>query len=157
MRRASLIALFVAGGCGGVGALTASESALVGDSQEVDDSDDSLETGVEEPLSGADSTDPGAVDPSTTSAGQMDKIRTNPGLWFKPAGCITTTITGNSASSVFNDCTGPLGLHHYTGTRVEAAAIMQKYIDAMPSESYAGISHFFDPENGSGIYGGVDS
>ncbi|MEC3977038.1 SAM-dependent methyltransferase [Amycolatopsis sp. H20-H5] len=38
-------------------------------------------------------------------------------------------------------------LHHYTGTRAEAAAIMRKYIDAMPSGSYAGISHFLDPEN----------
>ena len=115
-RRAGLVALFLVGGCGGLGGLTANESALVDDSAEVDDSDDNMETGVEEPLSGADATDPGAVDPATGSADLTVKLKTNPGVWFKPAGCITTTIAGNTATSVFNNCTGPLGLHTYNGT-----------------------------------------
>jgi hypothetical protein len=110
-----LIALFLAGGCGGVG-LSSSESALVSDSNEVDDSNDTIETGVEEPLSSAGADDPGAVDPTTTQA-QLDvKLKANPGLWFKPAGCIVTTISGNTATSVFTNCTGPLGLHTFNGT-----------------------------------------
>jgi hypothetical protein len=36
-------------------------------------------------------------------------------------------------------------IHHYDGER-SPADIMQAYIDALPSGSYVGISHFFDPE-----------
>jgi hypothetical protein len=47
----------------------------------------------------------------TTTAG-------NPGFWFQPAGCEQTTVdkSGQSASFVFNGCTGPLGLVELTGT-----------------------------------------
>ncbi|QFZ16566.1 SAM-dependent methyltransferase [Saccharothrix syringae] len=37
-------------------------------------------------------------------------------------------------------------LHHYNGTSPTTAEIMAEYIDALPSGSYVGISHFFDPE-----------
>jgi SAM-dependent methyltransferase len=36
-------------------------------------------------------------------------------------------------------------LHHYNGTR-SPADIMREYIDALPSGSYVGISHFLDPQ-----------
>ncbi len=36
-------------------------------------------------------------------------------------------------------------LHHYDGTR-SPTDIMREYIDALPSGSYVGISHFLDPE-----------
>ncbi|MGH3854381.1 MAG: SAM-dependent methyltransferase [Pseudonocardiaceae bacterium] len=36
-------------------------------------------------------------------------------------------------------------LHHYNGTR-SPADLMREYIDALPSGSYVGISHFLDPE-----------
>lgn len=41
----------------------------------------------------------------------------NPGFWFQPAGCEQTTVdkSGQSASFVFNGCTGPLGLVEVTG------------------------------------------
>jgi hypothetical protein len=99
-----------------MGGLSASESALVNDSEEIDATEEALVTGIEEPLSGAESSDPGAVDPSVTATDQMGRVRTNPGLWFKPAGCIVTTINGNSATSVFTNCTGPLGRHTFNGT-----------------------------------------
>lgn len=35
-------------------------------------------------------------------------------------------------------------LHHYDG---DVPALMQEYIDALPSGSYVAIAHFFDPEN----------
>jgi hypothetical protein len=111
-----LIALLLAG-CGGGAGLSASESALVNDSDQVDDTNDTVETGVEEPLSGAGADNPGAVDPATTQTQQDERLRTNPGVWFKPAGCIVTTITGNTATSVFTNCTGPAG-HVYNGTVV---------------------------------------
>ena len=38
-------------------------------------------------------------------------------------------------------------LHHFDGPRNGPAEIMQVYIDALPSGSYVGISHFLDPEN----------
>lgn len=42
----------------------------------------------------------------------------NPGFWFQPAGCEQTTVdkTSQSATFVFNGCTGPLGLVELTGT-----------------------------------------
>jgi hypothetical protein len=42
----------------------------------------------------------------------------NPGFWFQPAGCEQTTVdpSGQSATFVFNGCTGPLGLVALTGT-----------------------------------------
>lgn len=42
----------------------------------------------------------------------------NPGFWFQPAGCEQTTVdpSGQSATLVFNGCTGPLGLVELTGT-----------------------------------------
>jgi hypothetical protein len=116
MRRATLIALFLAAGCGGADGLNNSESALVTDNDTASSTDDAVETGVEEPLSGSDPSDPGAVDPSSTAADQLAKVKTNSGRWFTPAGCIVTTITGNTAVSVFTNCTGPLGQHTFNGT-----------------------------------------
>lgn len=42
----------------------------------------------------------------------------NPGFYFQPAGCETTTVDSSNqkASYVFNGCTGPLGLVEITGT-----------------------------------------
>lgn len=38
-------------------------------------------------------------------------------------------------------------LHHYDGARDQPAKLMQEYIEALPSGSYVGITHFLDPEN----------
>ena len=38
-------------------------------------------------------------------------------------------------------------LHHFDGPRNGPAEIMRQYIDALPSGSYVGLSHFLDPEN----------
>jgi hypothetical protein len=42
----------------------------------------------------------------------------NPGFWFQPVGCEQTTVdpSGQSATFVFDGCTGPLGLVELTGT-----------------------------------------
>ncbi|MEU5694860.1 SAM-dependent methyltransferase [Actinosynnema sp. NPDC020468] len=37
-------------------------------------------------------------------------------------------------------------LHHYNGTSPTPQEIMAEYIEALPSGSYVGLSHFFDPQ-----------
>lgn len=98
------------------GPLASSESQLVEDGTEASDLEDDLQAGVEDPLSGAAASDPGSPAEGATDAELMDKVRKNPGLFFKPAGCITTTVNGNVATHVFNDCTGPYGMVHFNGT-----------------------------------------
>lgn len=38
------------------------------------------------------------------------------GSHLQPAGCLTTTVSGATATYIFNDCTGPYGMVHVTGT-----------------------------------------
>lgn len=96
--------------------LGTNESQLVEDGTEADDADESMESGIEEPLSGADPSDPGTPADGADDATLLGKIRTNPGKWFQPAGCITTTLAANVATHVFKDCTGPYGLVNFNGT-----------------------------------------
>jgi hypothetical protein len=96
--------------------LGSSESLLVDDDAEAADADESMESGVEEPLSGADPSDPGAPADGSDEAALLAKVKVNPGKWFKPAGCITTTLAGNVATHVFAGCTGPYGLVDFDGT-----------------------------------------
>ena len=98
------------------GTLGTDEAQLVSDNSDAQDTDDTMESGVEEPLSGADPTDPGTPADGTDDAAVLAKIKANPGKWFKPAGCITTTLAGNVATHLFNGCSGPYGLANFTGT-----------------------------------------
>lgn len=98
------------------GNLGTDEALLVSDDSDAQDTDDTMESGVEEPLSGADPTDPGTPADGADDATLLAKIKTNPGKWFKPAGCITTTLAGNVATHVFDGCSGPYGLANFTGT-----------------------------------------
>lgn len=98
------------------GDLGSTESALVADDTESAETDEDLEKGLDEPLSGASEADPGTPAEGATDAELMEKIRTNPGRFFQPAGCITTTIAANVATHVFNGCTGPHGMVGFNGT-----------------------------------------
>jgi hypothetical protein len=89
---------------------------LIGDNEEADEVESSVEGGIEESLSGATPTDPGSPADGATETDLMAKVKSNPGLFFKPAGCITTTIAANVATHVFKDCTGPYGLVGFNGT-----------------------------------------
>jgi hypothetical protein len=97
-------------------ALGTNESQLVDDGEEAGEADDTMESGVEEPLSGAETTDPGSPADGADDAALLGKVKTNPGKWFQPAGCITTTLVGNVATHAFKDCTGPYGLVSFNGT-----------------------------------------
>jgi hypothetical protein len=117
----ALLVALLGAGCGGLpteGNLTASESALVQDSTETDGLDGDVESGLEEPISGANDADPGA--PPLELAADLTKflgtVRTNPGLFFKPSGCIVSTVNANVVTHVFTGCTGPYGLVSYNGT-----------------------------------------
>ena len=98
------------------GSLATDEAQLVDDNSEAQNQDDTIESGLEEPLSGADPTDPGTPADGATQADVLAKVKVNPGKWFKPAGCITTTLAGNVATHVFKGCTGPYGLVDFDGT-----------------------------------------
>lgn len=100
------------------GSLGTSADEIVEDNDEATETDSALESGIDDPLSGSTPLDPGTPASGPTNADVMAKVKTNPGLFFRPAGCITTTIAGNVATHVFNDCTGPYGLVHFNGTVV---------------------------------------
>jgi hypothetical protein len=113
----------VAGGCtaktdssGTDGNLGTSEQLLVADNSEVDDQDETMESAVEEPLSGADPSDPGTPAEGASDADLLAKVKANPGKWFKPAGCILTSVAGNVATHEFKGCSGPYGFANFSGT-----------------------------------------
>lgn len=97
-------------------ALGASESQLVEDDAEASDVDDDLEAGLDEPLSGATEVDPGSPADGASDDDVMEKARTNPGRFFKPAGCIVSTRQGNKLTHVFEKCTGPYGMAEFNGS-----------------------------------------
>lgn len=113
----------VAAGCtvksegnGEDGVLGSNESLLVEDNEEASEAEESAEVGVEESLSGAAPEDPGTPAEGTDDAAIAGQAKTNAGKWFKPAGCITTTLAGNVATHVLKGCTGPYGLVDFDGT-----------------------------------------
>jgi hypothetical protein len=115
---ASISSLVVVGCAGKSGSpttegLDSESAALVDDSAEVDETEGDVELGVEEPLSGAaEGGEVSVADLATaTSAGH-----TNPGIFFKPAGCIVSTLSGVVVTHVFTNCTGPYGLTSFNGT-----------------------------------------
>lgn len=121
----SVLGLVVATGCAQrdsettsarEGSLASNESLLVDDSNEANDVEEDVEAGIEDPLSGSEVGNPGTPAEGATDDEVMGKVRKNPGLFFQPAGCITTTVEGNKATHVFADCTGPHGILHFTGT-----------------------------------------
>ncbi|MFO0675715.1 MAG: hypothetical protein U0169_04230 [Polyangiaceae bacterium] len=119
------IAAFATTGCAGANddGLGTSASALVEDDDEMSSTDEANESGLEATLSGADLAGAGGVvDPSTGDVELWLRVKVNPGLFYQPAGCITSTLEGTSnerkATHVFDGCKGPFGLVSYTGTVV---------------------------------------
>ncbi len=97
--------------------LGTSEDALTADNSNSQEAEDGSEDGIENGLSGATPTDTGsavdAVDLATVDA----KMKSNPGVYFMPAGCLVSTrIAAGQWSHVFTNCTGPLGKITYNGT-----------------------------------------
>jgi hypothetical protein len=123
---ASLVSIALVPGCAlrsqSSGELGTSDQLLVADNQESNDTDDDLESGVDEPLSGAESAEASPAAPKDASE-HMARVKSNPGRFFQPAGCITTSVVGNVATHVFNNCTGPKGLRTFNGTVVSTWTI----------------------------------
>lgn len=96
--------------------LDSEAAALVDDNTETDDTEGDLEEGLEDPLSGA-AIATGEIEIAAPDAETVaEKARTNPGVIFKPAGCIVSTRAANVVTHVFSNCSGPYGLASYSGT-----------------------------------------
>lgn len=116
----TLLAL-VTGGCkqddtADESALGTNEAQLVADDSDATGTDDDLEVGVDEPLSGATTEDPGAPADGATDDEFFEKVRTHAGRFFAPAGCLVSTRKGNTISHVFTGCRGPYDLAEFNGT-----------------------------------------
>lgn len=96
--------------------LDQNQNLLVADNDEASEAEEGLEQGIEDGLSGAIASDPGT--PADGDADSVDaKIKTNPGLFFRPAGCITSTREDiGKWTHELKDCTGPGGRVTYNGT-----------------------------------------
>jgi hypothetical protein len=98
------------------GALATKESQLLDDDAEAAESDEDLEMGLDEPLSGATELDPGSFAEGASDEDVFEKVRNNVGRFFEPAGCITSTREGNVVTHVFHGCRGPHDLAEFRGT-----------------------------------------
>jgi hypothetical protein len=98
------------------GSIATSEAQLLEDDSEATSVDDDLESSVDEPLSGGDVSDPGTPADGASDDELLEKVRTNAGKFFKPAGCLTSTRDGNKITHVFEGCTGPYGFRSFDGT-----------------------------------------
>ena len=96
--------------------LGTTEAQLVEDDAEASETDDDLEAGLDEPLSGATDSDPGDPADGQTEDEVLEKVRLNPGNFFKPAGCIESTRDGNKVRHVFTACRGPYDMTEFNGT-----------------------------------------
>jgi hypothetical protein len=103
-------------GSNDTGSLGSNESQLVEDDAEASSTDDDVEAGLDQPLSGATTADPETPASGATDDELLEKARTNPGLFFQPAGCIVSTRAANVITHVFTNCTGPYGLVQFNGT-----------------------------------------
>jgi hypothetical protein len=57
---------------------------------------------------------PGEAPPSAGAIASL--VAGNAGQYYQPAGCLTATAMGTTVTYTLNDCTGPHGLVHVTGT-----------------------------------------
>lgn len=96
--------------------LVASETQLLEEDTDVEDTDDDVEAGIDDPLSGGTEADPGTPADGQSDDEVIEKVRTNAGKFFKPAGCIASTREGNKIAHVFSKCTGPYGMGEFNGT-----------------------------------------
>lgn len=121
----SVVALAFAAGCSSSskgssssdGSLGASEDALSTDNSDSQDAEDGAEDGIENGLSGASPSDPGTPADGADVSAIDEKIKTNPGIYFQPAGCIVSTkVSPGVWNHVFTNCTGPKGKITYNGT-----------------------------------------
>lgn len=97
-------------------ALGTNEAQLVEDDSEAAGTDDDLEAGIDEPLSGAAAEEPENPADGASDDELLEKVRTNPGRFFKPAGCITSTRDGNKVTHLVKKCRGPFDLVEFNGT-----------------------------------------
>ncbi len=84
--------------------------------ESVVDSSDSTEAEGNLMMSAVDGSDGGTSLAAPTSAAVAATIAANVGTRLLPAGCATAATNGADVTITYNDCTGPRGLVHITGT-----------------------------------------
>lgn len=121
----SSVCLVAAAGCssktssGGesTATLDSASEALSTDDSQSQEAEDGSEEAIENGLGGATPTDEGGAIDGADVAAVDAKLKTNPGLYFQPAGCITSTKLGPGQwKHVFVNCTGPRGRFTFNGT-----------------------------------------
>ncbi len=93
--------------------------ACGGGSEELNDAEDADESAVvtsSESALTSELSDEVAQPMSAAPSELASAAATRVGSHLTPAGCLTTTVSGATVTYVFNDCTGPYGLVHVTGT-----------------------------------------
>lgn len=118
----SLVSLVLGAGCSlraqSDGELGTTDQLLVADEQESTDSDDTLEVGVDEPLSGSDAAKPAEPGDALDERGRIERVRGGAAKHFQPEGCLTSSVEGRVVTHVFNNCTSLRGLKKLNGTVV---------------------------------------
>ncbi len=95
-------------------ALETQSASLVSDNEQTVEAEQDLELTVEQPLSGS-ASESASVD-TTSDASAAGAAIANAGLYFQPSGCLKSTRVANVITHVFDDCTGPHGRAHISGT-----------------------------------------
>lgn len=72
--------------------------------------------------------------------------------WFQPASCVTATAAANVVTYVLNDCTGPWGLVHTTGTVVVTYQIQPGQVTASAVATGLSVNGATLNLNSQGVY-----
>lgn len=83
-----------------------------------EDADESADVTSSESALTSELSDEVAQPMSASAADIANAAATRVNSHLTPAGCLTKTVSGATVTYVFNDCTGPYGLVHVTGTVV---------------------------------------
>lgn len=95
--------------------LDTNEAQLVEDDSEAADTDDNMENAVDNPLSGADPTDPGTPATGASDEEVLGKVTANAGKHFLGK-CLESTRDGNKIHHVFKACRAAWSLKTFDGT-----------------------------------------
>lgn len=97
--------------------LDTNEQQLVEDDTDSADTDDTMENGVDNPLSGADPSDPGTPATGASDEEVLGKVTANASKHFGALGkCIESTRDGNKVHHVFKACRAPWSLKTFDGS-----------------------------------------
>lgn len=89
---------------------------VVDDAADAQDADESVSATTMESALTAELSDQSSLSASATGAELATAAATRVGSHLSPEGCVTTVVLGATVTYTMNDCSGPYGLVHVTGT-----------------------------------------